>query len=99
MKFIKLIILTVVTVIAVTFSLSNRTQVALSFYPFSYELHLPLFLLLFLSFIIGITIGGSSSIIKTLKLRRAARSSKKQLAKVEKELVTLKDKVESGQVS
>lgn len=94
MKFAKFIIITLLSVVAVTFSLSNRSHVLISFFPLSFTIELPLFLVMFISFLAGIILGGTSSLMNNLKLRRANKSARKQAVKLEKELDTLKSKTE-----
>jgi len=94
LRFIRFIFIALIGAIIITFALSNRAAVSVSFFPFDYEVELPLFLLLFVSFIVGIAIGGFSSVLHNLRLRHMSRSAQKQVSKLSKELDVLKTRTE-----
>ena len=87
----KFILLTLISIAVITFALSNRQEVLLGIFPFEFKIALPAFLLMFIFFILGVVIGGMSSILHNLRLRRLSKTTKKQLTKLEKEINTLRE--------
>jgi uncharacterized integral membrane protein len=79
MKFSTLLVLVPVAVIAAILAIANREEVAFKLDPFaagdSFALVMPLFLLVFLSFLLGVLVGGA-----TIALRRGRAARKKRAA-------------------
>lgn len=71
-----------VAVIVVTLVLSNRTETTLSLNPLPYEANLPLYLVIVLSFLLGLSVG--LFLYAGLKLRTSfeRRKLRRQLAAV-----------------
>ncbi len=72
-------------------AVANRHLVLFSFDPFNAQdpaigLSIPLYLLLFLAFIIGVVVGGSASWVGQGRWRQAARRNKKRASHLEKDL-------------
>ena len=78
-KFFKLLILVPIAVVIIAFAIANRQVVSISFDPFSDPetsaalLTAPLFILLFLTLIIGVVIGGVATWFTQGINRRRAR--------------------------
>lgn len=78
-KFLKLLILLPIAAVIVAFAIANRQVVSISFDPFSDPetsaamLTAPLFLLLFITLIVGVVIGGVSTWFTQGTNRRRAR--------------------------
>ena len=91
MRFWNLLILFFVTLVAVVIAIANRREVILSLDPFSQTspvlaVSIPLYLVMFLLFLIGVVIGGSSSWLTQGRWRKRARQEKRKRANLEKDL-------------
>jgi uncharacterized integral membrane protein len=80
MKLSTLLVLVPVAVVAAILAVANREEVAFKFNPFAegqsaVAFVMPLFLLVFLSFLLGVLVGGA-----TIALRRAAHARRKRIA-------------------
>jgi uncharacterized integral membrane protein len=79
------------TVTAIVFAIANRHSVQLSFDPFSttepaLALQMPLYLLLFGMFILGILVGGSFAWLGQGRWRKTARQQKRKAYNLERDL-------------
>ena len=80
MKLSTLLVLVPVAVIAAILAVANREEVVFKLDPFAADdsavaFVMPLFLLVFLSFLLGVLVGGA-----TIALRRAAHARRKRIA-------------------
>jgi uncharacterized integral membrane protein len=91
MKFIKNIVIALLFLIAITFSLKNNETVAIKYYFQLGPIEIPLFLLVFISLIIGIFIGGMEGLIGKMKMGSTIRKLNKELECKEKELTSLRN--------
>jgi hypothetical protein len=80
-RFLKLLVLVPVAVIVLAFSIANRAIVAISFDPFSNLdasaafIKAPLFVVLFLTLMIGVIVGGMATWFTQGRVRRKARAA------------------------
>jgi uncharacterized integral membrane protein len=89
-KIIKICFYGAVILAGVTFAVSNRGKVDLTFYPLPYVLSMPLFLFSILIFSAGIFCGWFLSGIKSLGRRSEHKKAAKRVAALENELGTLR---------
>jgi len=69
--------------ILIVFSVSNRDGVVVSFSPLPYEMSIPLFLLVFAVFVVGVLVGGLLGWMGGHGARRRARERKHRIAELE----------------
>jgi uncharacterized integral membrane protein len=97
-RFVILVILLPLAVIAVLVSVANRHLVSFSLDPFgaaspAWSVTAPLFVFLFAAFALGILIGGLSTWFRQGKWRRAARSERSNAVKLRREAEGLKERI------
>ncbi len=85
MKILSLILLIVFAFFIVTFSLENAAPVHLKYYNFI-DMIVPMYMLLFISLLVGIVITGFLGIIERFRLNRAISRSNKTIRDLRKEL-------------
>jgi uncharacterized integral membrane protein len=87
-RYLKWITLGFFSLVLLTFALSNRQPVALSFFPFESRIELPLYLFFFVTLIAGVLMGGLFTLIE--KVREMVLLKKKDHA-----IRALKNEVEA----
>jgi uncharacterized integral membrane protein len=85
MKTISLILLIVFAFFIVTFSVENATPVHLKYYNF-FNMDVPIYMLLFVSLLIGVVITGFLGIIERFRLNRTISRLNKTIRDLRKEL-------------
>ena len=85
MKIISLILLIVFAFFMVTFSLENVTPVQLKYYNFV-NVVVPIYMLLFISLLVGIVITGFLGIIERFRLNRTISKLNRTIRDLRKEL-------------
>lgn len=93
-RFLRWLIGIPVVVIVVAFAVANRRWETLSFDPFSTDapfaaIDLPLWLLFFVGIFVGILVGWISSWLAQGKWRKAARESRSEVSRLNRELSEL----------
>ncbi len=83
MKLLYTIILTLVVLFIITFSLANTNPVHLGYYEFI-DVNVPTYLLIFISFGVGIIFAGFMGIVERLRLSREVKRLKKEFKALEK---------------
>jgi hypothetical protein len=88
--FLKLVILVPVAILAVVLSLANRAPVTLSLDPFrpdapALSISVPLFVVIFVTLILGLLVGGAGAWLGQGKWRRAARRRRQELEELQRE--------------
>lgn len=91
MKFIKNIGIALLFLVAITFSLQNNETVLLKYYYLENPIEIPLYLLVFVSVIFGILIGGVEGLFEKIRNGSTIRRLRKDLAAREKELTSLRN--------
>lgn len=89
-KIIKILVYGAVILAGVTFAVSNRGIVELTFYPVPYVISMPLFLFFILTFAIGAALGWGIARLKVGGYRRAHRQAVERIEALENELGTLR---------
>jgi uncharacterized integral membrane protein len=85
LKLIKFIILAPIAVLLLVFAFANRQIVSISFDPFvsddtpAFALTAPLFLVLILTLIAGVIVGGAAVWLSQGRFRRAARQNRAEV--------------------
>ncbi len=67
MRLIRWIMLGTLSVLVLVFALSNRQKVGVSFFPFETSLELPLYVIFFITLMVGVFLGGIFTLIEKLK--------------------------------
>lgn len=80
----------VVTVLFLTFAVSNREVVNISLFPLPYAADLPVFLLSIICFALGVIIGGIIMSFKFSKSWRQARSEHKRVEALENQISAMR---------
>ena len=80
-----------IAAVAIWFAVANRGPVVISFDPLPVLLELPVYLLVFVVFAIGVLVGGSSHWLAAAHRRSAARDNKRRLVVLERELDDIHD--------
>ena len=100
--FLKALILVPIGVLLILFALANRQWTGVSLDPFSAEppalaIHLPLFLILLLTLMLGVIVGGIAAWFGQRKWRRAARRLDAELREARGEAEAWKHRAEAKQ--
>ncbi len=90
-KFLRYVSYTIITIFVVVFAISNRGEVALGLFPFAYEVRLPVFLLVFISFIIGLISGNFSLWLSRFAAFRESKRTKERISALENEISVLEN--------
>ena len=89
-RILRVLFYAAVILLGVTFAVSNRGKVDLTFYPFPYIVSLPLFLFTIAVFAVGLFIGWMLAGIRSGHYRRAEKKANKRVVALENELGTLR---------
>lgn len=94
-KIVWALIIVPLALVIIIFAVANRQSVTISFDPFSstspaYAASLPLFVLIFVSLIFGVLIGGTAAWIGQSKWRRTARRLDTDVRALHQELETIR---------
>jgi uncharacterized integral membrane protein len=87
---IKLCFYGAIILLGVTFAVSNRGKIDLTFYPVPYVLTTPLFLFTIAVFAVGVFIGWSLARLKTGAHKRAHKQTARRVAALENELGSMR---------
>ncbi len=97
MRWFKFLLLAILFLVAVLFSMLNMDPVTLRFglYPLHgqtwFEVpEIPVFLVILLSILLGIIIGGSADFYQRFQLNRTLRQNQKTIERLEKEIQSLR---------
>lgn len=98
MRFIRLLFIIALAVILVAVALANREIVTLSLFPANldryvqgeWSINLPLFIVIFGAFAIGIVVGLVWEYLREAQLRREARHRSAEVARLEREVGSLR---------
>jgi uncharacterized integral membrane protein len=82
---LRLILLPIVLIVAV-FALSNRQSIDLSLWPLPWEARAPLFVLLLVTLLLGIVIGGGLTWARGHRHRSAAREHRRASERLQRQL-------------
>jgi uncharacterized integral membrane protein len=86
MRVLYWIVLALLALALALFAASNRTPVALGFWPFGMALELPLYLAILLTFFVGLLCGALAAWIGGRRWRREARQRRRRVIALEHEL-------------
>jgi uncharacterized integral membrane protein len=81
-------------IVLLLFSVSNRETVSLAFWPLPFLVDLPLYLLSFLSLLIGFLIGGCAAWIAGGRDRTELRRRRRRIEALERELAVTQPQLE-----
>jgi uncharacterized integral membrane protein len=80
-------LLLVLAVFLIVFAVSNRETVSLAFWPFPFLVESPLYLLFFLTLLIGGLIGAAAAWLAGGRNRRDLRRQRRRIEALERELI------------
>ena len=86
MRVLYWIVLALAALALALFAASNRTPVALGFWPFGLALELPLYLAILLTFFVGLLCGALAAWVGGRHWRREARQRRRRITALESEL-------------
>ena len=86
MHIIRIILVSIIAVIMVIFSISNRDAVTIKFFPFDSEVSLPLFVVVLLSVAVGALFAWLKCFITVLCLQKDCRRQEKRIKDLESEM-------------
>jgi uncharacterized integral membrane protein len=95
-KWVKILVWTVVFILAVFFAMQNREEVTLRFgfhpfWDFGREMpRVPLFLAVLCSIFLGVLIGGIGDFYRHIQLKRTLRQNQKTIERLEREVGSLR---------
>jgi uncharacterized integral membrane protein len=92
LRYVSWILTIPLTLIVISFAVSNRGQILFQLWPLPEGVNLPAFLVIFGALIFGIFIGGSAAWLSSLKFRNLARRRHRQIIKLESELASLQSR-------
>lgn len=92
---IKLIVSILIMGMIITFALSNDAIVTLTIIGTGYKVDMPVFMLIFLSMLLGWVISSLFSFVRNIKLRYEFSSQKRKLKKLESALAVTKNGTEN----
>ena len=84
----------VIAVFLILFAVSNREGVSVALWPLPFLAELPLYLLCFLSLLLGALIGWSAAWIAGRRDRRELRARRRHIAALERELTATQSQLE-----
>jgi uncharacterized integral membrane protein len=90
-NYLKVIILVIILLFLITFGVKNSHPIQLSYYFNIPTIDIPLYALAYLSVVIGIFIGMIIGISRRLSLRRAVKSSQREIRELEKRVTEEKE--------
>jgi uncharacterized integral membrane protein len=98
------IVLAPIAVLALVFAVANRQLVTISVDPFSveapaYAVQVPVFLVMFISLIVGVLIGGTAVWFGKLRWQMAAHRAEKELARLRAERAETEQRVRAAAYS
>ena len=91
LRFIKLALVTVFSVIFLDFAIVNREAVHISLFPLPYAADMPQFLLTILCFALGALVGGVAVNLKSLKNSRRFRAEHSRVIALENEIAVMRE--------
>lgn len=99
MRFLRLLFVTLLAIVLIAVALANREMVVLNAFPANFgqyvggtwSVTLPLFLVIFLAMALGVAIGLIWEWLRETHIRREARQRSEQVARLEREVGTLRE--------
>jgi len=89
-KILRVIFYLFVVIAGVSFAVSNRSKIDLTFFPFPYTVSMPIFMLAAIILLIGVFVGWSLEKFATVKYIRSYKESLKRIAALENEISGLR---------
>lgn len=87
----------VFAILVVMFAVSNRETVSIAFWPLPFLADVPLYLLCFLSLLIGALIGLSAAFVGRRRNRRELRARRRRIESLERELAATQAQLKAQQ--
>jgi lipopolysaccharide assembly protein A len=84
----------IVAILVILFAVSNRETASIGLWPLPFLVELPLYLLFFLSLLIGAAIGASAAWIAGRRDSRELRRRRRRIEALERELVATQARLE-----
>ena len=84
----------VIAIVLILFAVSNRETVSVGFWPLPFLAEVPLYLLCFLSLVIGALIGSAVAWTAGQRTRRQLRALRRRIQALERELTATQSQIE-----
>ena len=94
-RYIKIVLLSLITLVFVAFAVANRDTVNISFFPLPYVADMPKFLLAIFCFALGVVVAGLVLSLKLAKLRHRCNVEHKRAVALENEIKGLQAEQQS----
>ena len=98
MRVLYWLITALVALVCVVFAVSNRAGVTLTFWPLSFELLAPLYLVVLLTLLAGFLVGLLMAWVWSWSARRAARTNARRIAALERDLAAAEQRTKNTAV-
>jgi uncharacterized integral membrane protein len=85
----------VLAIVAILFAVSNRETVPVAFWPLPFLVDLPLYLLCFLSLVVGTLIGVAAAWMTGHRNRSELRSRRRRIEALQRELTATQSQIEN----
>jgi lipopolysaccharide assembly protein A len=86
MRFLYWMLVALAAIVLVLFAVSNRGDASLGFWPLPFVMDLPLYLLVFLTLVLGFAVGRLSGLVAAQGRRRELRRRRRRIEALEREL-------------
>jgi lipopolysaccharide assembly protein A len=94
-RYVKIVLLSLITLVFVAFAVSNRDAVNLSFFPLPYSAEMPKFLLAILCFTLGAVVAALLLSLKLAKIQHRYNAEHKRAMALENEIKGLQAEQQS----
>ena len=84
----------VIAIVLILFAVSNRETISVGFWPLPFLADVPLYLLCFLSLVIGALIGSAVAWTAGHRIRRQLRALRRRIQALERELTATQSQIE-----
>jgi uncharacterized integral membrane protein len=91
MRLLKTVFITLFFIAAITFAIKNQEPVSLQYYFIEEVWTMPLFLLVFISILVGILVAGFGGVFAGFKLKHKIKRQQKTILELEDELNSLRN--------
>ena len=99
MKIFRWLITALIALVLIVFAVSNRESVAISYWPLSFMVEAPLYLVVLLALLVGFLFGELVAWMNGRRWRREARLRGRRLEVLERELATTQSQLASAQAN
>ncbi|MEW6616643.1 MAG: LapA family protein [Thermodesulfobacteriota bacterium] len=91
MRLLKTVFVTLFFIAAITFAIKNQESVSLQYYFINEVWTMPIFLLVFISILVGVLVAGFGGVFSGFKLKQEIKRQQKTILELEDELNSLRN--------